>query len=155
MTPPVVRAAGGIVWRPAPDGPEVLLVHRPRYDDWTVPKGKAEPGESDRATALREVEEETGRSCRIEGDGPVARTAYVDRLGRPKRVAYWLMRVEDGAEPAAPSGNGPGTDPGIEVDDVRWFGLEAARRVLTYPRDHVLLDHVPGADRGRPTDGPH
>jgi 8-oxo-dGTP diphosphatase len=65
-----VRAAGGVVVRDAPGGPEVLVVHRPEYDDWTFPKGKAEPGETDEACALREVEEETGLVCELESELP-------------------------------------------------------------------------------------
>lgn len=142
-----VRAAGGIVWRPGRSGPEVLLVHRPRYDDWTFPKGKAEPGEPDRATALREVEEETGRVCRIDGDGPVAQTRYVDHHDRTKRVVYFLMRpvADDGRLPPPATPPADDRDPGAlpEVDETRWLGVEAAAGVLTYPRDRPLLDHVP------------
>src|SRR3989442_274166 len=87
----VVRAAGGVVLR---DG-RVLLVHRPRYGDWTFPKGKALPGESDEDCALREVEEETGLRCELGEELPA--TAYVDGMGRPKRVRWWRMRPVGGA----------------------------------------------------------
>ena len=83
----VVRAAGGVVTRGEP--PEVLVVHRPRYDDWSFPKGKAEPGERDEDCALREVEEETGLRCELREELPS--TSYTDARGRPKRVRYWLM----------------------------------------------------------------
>lgn len=123
-----VQAAGGVVWRRSPAGGlEVLLVHRPRYDDWTVPKGKLEAGEDHPAAALREVEEETGLPCTL---GPeLASTSYVDRKGRPKRVRYWAMTAA-GGEFAA-------TD---EVDEVRWLPLEEAKSLLSYARDATILD---------------
>ena len=88
----VIRAAGGVPVRQAGGDLEVLLVHRPRYDDWTFPKGKAEPGESDVECALREVEEETGLRCELGRELPS--TSYVDGKGRPKRVRYWLMHPD-------------------------------------------------------------
>jgi 8-oxo-dGTP pyrophosphatase MutT (NUDIX family) len=119
----VVRAAGGVVTR---DG-EVLLVHRPRYDDWTFPKGKALAGESDEATALREVEEETGLRCALGDELPA--TSYVDSKGRPKRVRYWRMRPLAGA-----------FAPHAEVDEIAWLSPAEAAERLTYPRDLALLD---------------
>jgi 8-oxo-dGTP pyrophosphatase MutT (NUDIX family) len=121
-----VRAAGGLVVRRGSAGPEVLLVHRPRYDDWTFPKGKAEPGESDEACALREVEEETTLRCMLGDELPA--TSYVDGKGRPKRVRWWLMEPVGGE--AAPAS---------EVDEVRWTDTGEAARLLTYARDRVLL----------------
>ena len=129
MTPPYeVRAAGGVVWRAGGDGaPEVLLVHRPKYDDWTIPKGKAERGESDEACALREVEEETGLRCELgEHAGDIE---YVDREGRRKIVRYWEMRPLDGA-----------FTPRREVDAVRWVGVPEAVRILSYERDVPVLE---------------
>jgi len=124
----VVRAAGGLVHRTDGDGRrEVLLVHRPKYDDWTLPKGKANPGESDESCALREVEEETGLRCVLAGELPS--TSYVDSRGRPKRVRWWLMRPVTGA-----------FVPTDEVDEIRWLAPAAARRRLTYDRDRPLLD---------------
>lgn len=117
-----VRAAGGIVAR---DG-DVLLVHRPRYDDWTFPKGKAEDGETDEDCALREVHEETGLRCAL--DDEVAVTEYVDSMGRPKRVRWWRMR------PLADDG----FTPNDEVDELRWVDGETARELLTYERDRAL-----------------
>ena len=94
-----VRAAGGIVLRRATDGEwQVLLVHRPRYDDWSLPKGKADPGERDEETALREVEEETGLRCTL--GAPAGRTRYRDSKGRDKVVHYWLMQPESAAAAA-------------------------------------------------------
>src|SRR5919109_4902174 len=90
----VIRAAGGVVVRRHDGGLDVLLVHRPAYDDWTLPKGKALPGESDEECALREVEEETGLVCRLEAELPA--TEYRDAKGRLKRVRYWLMRPTGG-----------------------------------------------------------
>jgi 8-oxo-dGTP pyrophosphatase MutT (NUDIX family) len=120
----VVRAAGGIVTRAGAGGqPEILLVHRPKYDDWTLPKGKAERGESDEACALREVEEETGLACEL-GD-EVAVVEYEDATGRPKRVRYFAMTPPLGAQAA----------PQNEVDAVLWVTLEQALKTLSYDRD--------------------
>ena len=123
----VVRAAGGLVLR---DG-KVLLVHRPRYDDWTFPKGKAEDGESDEECALREVAEETGLRCAL--DAEVGTTEYVDAKGRPKVVRWWLMRPLDGSFTAT-----------AEIDDMRWATPDEAEEALSYGRDVALLDHVRG-----------
>jgi 8-oxo-dGTP pyrophosphatase MutT (NUDIX family) len=119
----VVRAAGGVVER---DG-RVLLVHRPRYDDWTFPKGKALLDESDEATALREVEEETGLRCELGDELPA--TSYVDSKGRPKRVRYWRMRPVEGE-----------FAPHDEVDEIAWLPPAEAAERLTYVRDLTLLD---------------
>lgn len=121
----VVRAAGGVVLRDG-DGsePEVVLVHRPRYDDWSLPKGKCEPGEDDECCAVREVAEETGLVCR-----PVCELStvhYRDSKGRPKVVRYWIMRVVSG-EAAAVSPN--------EVDQVVWLPASSAGVWLSYGRD--------------------
>jgi len=125
----VVRAAGGAVWRPGPDGVEVLVVHRPKYDDWTLPKGKADPGEDDLACALREVEEETGYVC--EAGAELGATEYVDRLGRNKVVRYWAMRPRRGS-----------FVPNHEVDAVRWLTLDDARDLVTYPHDAAIITRV-------------
>jgi 8-oxo-dGTP diphosphatase len=122
-----VRAAGGVVTREGAGGPEVLLVHRPAYDDWSLPKGKARRGESDEDCALREVEEETGLVCELGPELPSA--SYRDARGRPKIVRYWAMRPVGGeARPCA------------EVDDVVWLPPDEARELLSWERDRVVLD---------------
>lgn len=132
MTAVEVRAAGGIVWRRSADGePEVLLVHRPRYDDWSLPKGKREPGESDESCARREVLEETG--LRVELGDPLPDVRYEDHRGRPKVVRYWVMRPLDEPEPFVPND---------EVDEIRWCSLRDARKRLSYDHDRDLLAAV-------------
>jgi 8-oxo-dGTP diphosphatase len=117
----LIRAAGGVIVR---DG-RVLLVHRPRYDDWTLPKGKLDSGESWQEAARREVEEETGLRC---GAGEeLGRTFYVDSRGRDKEVRYYLMEAD--GEASAQN----------EVDDVRWVPLADAGELLSYDRDAELL----------------
>jgi len=123
-----VRAAGGLVHRRDEDGvEEILVVHRPAYDDWSFPKGKLEAGESEEDAAAREVEEETGLRCRLERE--LATTSYRDGRGRPKTVRYWLMTPIGGLLAAA-----------NEVDDARFVPVAEARRLLTYARDVELLD---------------
>jgi 8-oxo-dGTP diphosphatase len=121
----VVRAAGGVVVR---DG-RLLLVHRPKYDDWTLPKGKCEPGETDEACAVREVEEETGLRCELGTE--LLSTHYTDSRGRPKRVRWWRM--------SPVSGEFTPTD---EVDEIRWLTRDEAAALLSYGRDQALLDAV-------------
>ncbi|MGV9510419.1 NUDIX hydrolase [Streptomyces tendae] len=153
-----VRAAGCVLWRPAPStaspGPtassdptaspdptassdlELCLVHRPKYDDWSHPKGKLKPGEAPLAGALREVAEETGYAAEPGAELPTVR--YLAN-GRPKEVRYW----------AAAAGTGAFT-PSDEVDRILWLPPEAARTRLTQPRDRALVDallatRLPGA----------
>jgi 8-oxo-dGTP pyrophosphatase MutT (NUDIX family) len=115
------------VWRIGPNGAgQVAVIHRPAHDDWTLPKGKPSPGESEEETALREVEEETGFQCVLER--PIGKIQYVDRLGRPKTVRYWLMRPVSGS-----------FTPSREVDELRWIPLKEANALLTYEHDRWLL----------------
>lgn len=118
----VVRAAGGLVVR----DDLVLLVHRPKYDDWTFPKGKAEDGESDEECALREVREETGLTCTLVA--PAGITEYVDSKGRPKVVHWFVMRPLAGE-----------FEPTAEVDELRWKPPAEAADLLSYDRDLPLL----------------
>jgi 8-oxo-dGTP diphosphatase len=124
----LIKAAGAVAWRPGPDGePEVLLVHRKKYDDWSLPKGKAEPGELLPVTAVREVLEEGG-----------ARLALGRRLvsvrynvgGRPKRVHYWAARTLSVDERAVPN---------AEVDEVTWLPPGSAIDKVSYSHDHGVL----------------
>ena len=119
-----VRASGGVILR---DGC-VLVVHRSHYDDWTLPKGKLERGESWEQAALREVEEETGLRCTL-GEA-VGAISYLDGAGREKEVRYFRMDAD--GEPA----------PHSEIDEVRWLPLSGAASFLTYARDAELLAHL-------------
>jgi 8-oxo-dGTP diphosphatase len=126
----VIEAAGGVVWRREADGAiSVLLVHRPRYDDWSLPKGKLDPGETAREAALREVEEETGLRCRVQSR--LSDVRYEDRDGRPKRVRYWVMVPVDGAFCA-----------NDEVDDVRWVDIDEVAGWITYERDVAVVHEL-------------
>lgn len=123
----VIEAAGGVVWRTTAKGRvKILVVHRPAYDDWSLPKGKLEPGERPLDAALREVREETGLRCRPGPALPEAR--YIDLRGRPKRVRYWAM--------TATGGRFASND---EVDAVRWIRVEDAAHVLSYRHDRAVV----------------
>lgn len=125
----LVRAAGGIILRDNGVGRVVALVHRPRYDDWSFPKGKLAPGEDDAAAALREVEEETGLRCTIVRS--VGTVTYRDRHLRSKIVRYFSM------DP-----NGGRFVPGDEVDELRWVSTDEAGDLLTYDHDRQVLRRV-------------
>jgi len=124
----VIRAAGCVLWRRSPydDGLEICLVHRPKYDDWSLPKGKLKRGEEALEAAVREVEEETGYRC-----APGARlpTTHYVANGGPKRVDYWAAEATGG-----------GFTPNREVDRIAWLSPTATRHRLTQPRDKTLVD---------------
>ncbi|GAC1340878.1 MAG: hypothetical protein NVSMB29_10430 [Candidatus Dormibacteria bacterium] len=131
LSPGTPRAAGGVVLRDQPDGGgrEVLAVHRPRYGDWCLPKGKQEPAESLRATAVREVEEETGLRCEVVT--PLGCSAHRLPGGTTKTVWWWTMRVLAGAERSS-----------AETDAVVWLGVDAAPRRLSHPGEREVLERV-------------
>ncbi|MEV4175588.1 NUDIX hydrolase [Nonomuraea sp. NPDC049709] len=122
----LLRAAGAVVWRGEQSSPEVAVIHRPGYDDWTFPKGKLKSGEHVIAAALREVREETGLTVLL---GRALPPIHYMSTGRLKRVDYWV------AQEAADGG----FEPGDEVDKLRWLPLAEARRLLTYEWDVGLL----------------
>jgi 8-oxo-dGTP diphosphatase len=126
----VVHAAGGVVVRDGDQGPEVAVVHRPRDDDWSLPKGKCDPGETDEQCAVREVEEETGLRCALGRE--LLPTQYVDRRGRPKVVRYWEMKVV-GSRPF---------EANDEIDEVVWLPVDEAVQRLSYPYDAEVLANV-------------
>ncbi|SEB71237.1 8-oxo-dGTP diphosphatase [Nocardioides exalbidus] len=127
MEPRDVRAAGAVVTR---KGGEVLLVHRPKYDDWSFPKGKLDPGEHVVAAAVREVAEETGLDVRL---GPaLAPQRYRLSGGRWKHVDYWVARVVGSDDVSR-------YRPNDEIDRVEWVEWKAAMRRLTYPHDRETL----------------
>jgi 8-oxo-dGTP diphosphatase len=122
---PEVRAAGGVIVR-GEDPPQVAVIHRPKYMDWSLPKGKLEPGESWEKAALREVEEETGYRCEL---GPeLSDVSYLDRKGRSKLVRYWQMQPREGD-----------FAPNDEVDELRWVDLSGAEDLLHYEHDRELV----------------
>ncbi|MGY5765583.1 NUDIX hydrolase [Brachybacterium sp. DNPG3] len=128
-TPPPVLAAGALVWRERGDGIQVLLVHRPRYDDWSVPKGKLDKGETFPAAAVREVAEETGYRIRLAR--PLPASVYLLPDGRTKIVQYWAATVR--AKVAA------GPENAAEIDETRWISLDAAESLLSRQGDQVLI----------------
>ncbi|HEV2216239.1 MAG TPA: NUDIX hydrolase [Candidatus Dormibacteraeota bacterium] len=123
----VVKAAGGVVCREGSSGQtEIAVVHRPAYDDWTLPKGKVDPDETPEECALREVKEETGFRCELVRQ--LGCTAYVDRRGRNKVACYWVMEVISGR-----------FRPGGEVDRMSWLSVADAVKRLSYERDKALI----------------
>ncbi|GAA3579364.1 NUDIX hydrolase [Kribbella ginsengisoli] len=131
-SPATVIAAGGVVWRDGRDGREVLLVHRPRYDDWSLPKGKLTPHEHVLVAARREIEEETGQQVLIGPPLGIQRYDVRKNGGTvPKMVHYWSAELV-----------GPEREfvPNDEVDKLEWLPIEGARRKLSYPRDVEIVD---------------
>jgi 8-oxo-dGTP diphosphatase len=133
----VVQAAGGLVIRRHRNALQIVVIHRPVHQDWSFPKGKLEEGETYDLAALREVEEETGLSCRLVRF--IGHTEYIDRKGRPKAVAYWVMAAEAGS-----------FTQNAEVDEARWVTLDEASRLLSYPRDRELVAVLAAADQVEP-----
>lgn len=132
---PVIRAAGCVLWRRSDrDGrPEIALVHRPRYDDWSHPKGKLKRGEDALRGAVREVGEETGVRC---VPGPELPTVRYPVKGRPKEVRYWAAE----AAPGRSDQPDRGFVPNDEVDRLVWLPPEEARERLTHAHDRALVD---------------
>ena len=122
----MIRAAGAVLHRSG----LVAVVHRPQYDDWTLPKGKLDPGEDDRQAAVREVEEETGHAGTIEHE--LGTIAY-DAGAGPKTVQYFLMAADAGGRPLAP-----------DVDEVRWVAIDEAVAMVSYDRDREVLERARG-----------
>jgi 8-oxo-(d)GTP phosphatase len=124
----MIEAAGGVVLRDGTDGREVLVVHRVRYDDWSLPKGKLDPGESAEDAAVREVAEETGVAAAL---GPELASIAYEVGGRPKRVRWFRMHPVAGDPTQRPAD--------AEVDRAVWWPVEVALAGLTYPHDRTLL----------------
>jgi 8-oxo-dGTP pyrophosphatase MutT (NUDIX family) len=128
-TPAVVQAAGGVVWRPREGGVAVAVVHRPRYDDWSLPKGKRRPGEHLLGTARREVAEETGQGTRLGRSlGSSRYPVLVKGVRTPKQVLWWSMR-STGEQPMS----------GSEVDEVRWLAPQDAIGLLTHRHEVEVM----------------
>lgn len=134
MSATLIRAAGGVVWREKEDGGgdpriEIAVIHRPRYDDWSIPKGKLAPGETDIEGAIREVFEETG--YRVKLGRPLGKVRYMKQRGgvvRPKIVRYWAMQAESGS-----------FSPSREVDELSWLTPGEAEKILTHDHDRDVL----------------
>jgi len=124
---PEISAAGGVVFaRDGQGATRVAVIHRPKYMDWSLPKGKLEEGESWQEAAIREVEEETGYRCELVAELP--HVSYLDRKGRRKLVRYWLMEPIEGK-----------FESHGEVDELRWVTPEEVDELLTYPHDKELV----------------
>jgi 8-oxo-(d)GTP phosphatase len=121
-----VLAAGAVLWRPAPDGVEIALVHRPKYDDWSFPKGKLDAGETMPFAAVREIAEETGQAARL---GPLIGDVRYSVLDGGKLVRYWAAEARGGE-----------FTPGAETDELRWLDVAGAAELLSYPHDVEILE---------------
>jgi len=129
----MIEAAGGVVWRITPERHvEVLIVHRRRQRDWSLPKGRLDPGESALSCAVREVREEAGLDCVARTELPEVR--YLDRRGRSRRVRYWSMEVIGGE-----------FRPNREVDLITWVRVTLAGDLLTSPREAAVVSALPPA----------
>lgn len=122
----MIESAGGVVWRSGRHHHEVLLVHRARRQDWSLPKGRRRRRESALECALREVREETGLRCTAGEE--LAEVRYTDRQGRARRVRFWAMQSRRGE-----------FRPNDEVDEIRWASIELVSDLLTYERDLVVV----------------
>jgi 8-oxo-dGTP diphosphatase len=127
VAPVTIRAAGGLVWRRFRGIDQVLIVHRPAYDDWSLPKGKLDDDEPEWIAAAREVTEETSLVCDLGPD--LGTISYRDARGRPKTVRYWQMRASPGARAEAAN----------EVDEVRWMRVDEAIALLSYAHDREVV----------------
>ena len=123
----VIQAAGGLLWKDSENGRELAIIHRPKHDDWTLPKGKLEPGESWTEAALREVEEETG--CKVEIEDFIGCTCY-SAGAKPKVVLYWNMKLIGECH----------FQPGKEVDQLRWAKPADATQILDYETERELIE---------------
>jgi 8-oxo-dGTP diphosphatase len=123
---PEVSAAGGVVIRKGASAPVVAVIHRPKYMDWSLPKGKLDPGETFEQAAVREVEEEIGYRCELGAELPPI--TYRDRKGKSKLVRYWVMDPVEGE-----------FSPGDEVDELLWLTLAEAEERLDYEHDREIV----------------
>ncbi|MFN8157156.1 MAG: NUDIX hydrolase [Candidatus Nanopelagicales bacterium] len=124
-----IEAAGAVLVRPTPEGPEVAVVHRPHRSDWSLPKGKLESGERHDVAAVREVHEETGVRCAL---GPSLGERSYEVGGLPKRVLWWRATVLDAAPREADR----------EIDEIRWLRADEAKALLSYDDDRELVDRA-------------
>jgi 8-oxo-dGTP diphosphatase len=130
----LIRAAGGLVWRTSGKRREVLVIHRPRYNDWTLPKGKVKAGECWEDAARREVEEETGYHVEIDSFADIL-FYYVE--GRPKVILFWNMHPSEDEPSAEYDSDSPD-----EGDAVRWLTIQEALELITYDSEKALIQGI-------------